>query len=621
MDFLLKATRESKGKKRLKHIIILTCRALAIAALVLAVARPLSSSGFFSWGSSKVDTVILILDRSASMELDSADPSLTKREKIIQLTQESIQNLGNAKLVLIDSATGLAMPVATPSSLHEIAQTQATDTTASIPVLLTTAVEYILESNTGRTEIWLASDMQKNNWHPNSGQWNNIKAGLGNISEQTSLRVISLKNGSTNNLATVVKKAQRVGDELLLEIEITKNNDTSSPQVPLTLSLNGVQSTEYVNLSGHSTILNKRLPLSEKSGYGYIQLPSDTNQRDNTSYFSYGTELPVHSAIVAPKGEAQDYFSLASAPPGYAKQQSTVYTPSQPIPFDSLSLVIWQSPLPEGEVKNQMLQFIENGGIVAFFPPINSGLNSENEFLDSHWGVLSKSAEGKYFIIDDWTRNDGPLRNGEDGRSIPVTKLKAIKRRDITTSHTSLSDWSEDTPFLTRAIHGRGAAYFIATVPDYSWSNLGDADVILPLIQRLIIKGNQRFGSGFNTTIGNLPPSIKIDQARSRRLDSASPSNPLNSKYEAGIYRFGERTIAINRSNDEDSILELENDQLDVILADTDYRLFEEDSKKSSSIGQQLWQPLLIAMLAFMIIEAFLCLVKKRTEIAPATKA
>ena len=44
MQFLLKATRESRGKKKLRHILILTCRALAIAALACAAARPVQSS-------------------------------------------------------------------------------------------------------------------------------------------------------------------------------------------------------------------------------------------------------------------------------------------------------------------------------------------------------------------------------------------------------------------------------------------------------------------------------------------------------------------------------------------------------------------------------------------------
>ena len=49
MQFLLKATKESRGKKRLKHFLILLMRCLAVAALVLAIARPLAG-GFLGWG-------------------------------------------------------------------------------------------------------------------------------------------------------------------------------------------------------------------------------------------------------------------------------------------------------------------------------------------------------------------------------------------------------------------------------------------------------------------------------------------------------------------------------------------------------------------------------------------
>lgn len=614
MDFLLRATRESKGKKKLKHIIILTCRSLAVVALILAVARPLTSSGLFGWGSSKVDTVILILDRSASMELDSADPSLTKREKIIQLTQESLNKIGNTKLVLIDSATAEAMPITSPSVLSEIAQTQATDTCANIPVLLNKALEYTLENSSGRTEIWLASDMQVSDWQLDNGQWSSIRQGLNTISDQTSLRVISLRNEPTNNLSSRIRKTQREGNELVLEIEILQTEHSNTQQIPLTVSLNGVPSTQQISLSGNSTLISQRLSLTGKSGYGYIQLPADSNLRDNTSFFAYGAQQPIHSAIVAPKGEAQYYLNLAAAPPGYAQQQSKTFSPSETIPLSSQSLVIWQAPLPDGDVKNQLLQFIKEGGCVAFFPPIHAGIETPNSFLDTSWGVVSKSAKGKYFIVNDWTRNDGPLRNGLDGTPIQVSKLKAIKRRDIVTNNTSLADWSDATPLLTRSIHGKGAAYFVSSIPDYTWSNLGDADVLLPLIQRLVQQGSERLGSEYNTTIGQLPSPLLLDLPRSRRLDSATSSNSLNTQFEAGVYRISERSIAINRPPQEASMEIVDNDQLGELLANTNYTLFEEESQTSSSIGRQLWQPLLIAMLLFMTLEAILCLNKKRVS-------
>jgi len=88
MDFLLKATRESRGKKKLKYILILTARALAIAALIFAIARPLLG-GFLGFGAS-VDTVVLILDRSASMERSEADGQPSKRELILQQVADAM---------------------------------------------------------------------------------------------------------------------------------------------------------------------------------------------------------------------------------------------------------------------------------------------------------------------------------------------------------------------------------------------------------------------------------------------------------------------------------------------------------------------------------------------------
>ena len=67
MEFLLRAARETRGTKKLLHYLILALRVMAVAALVPAFARPLLGS-FFGWGSSGLNEVLLVLDRSASMD-------------------------------------------------------------------------------------------------------------------------------------------------------------------------------------------------------------------------------------------------------------------------------------------------------------------------------------------------------------------------------------------------------------------------------------------------------------------------------------------------------------------------------------------------------------------------
>ncbi|MFC4993783.1 BatA domain-containing protein [Rubritalea tangerina] len=609
MEFLLRATRESRGRKKLKHIIILTCRALAVAALVFAVARPLSSSGFLNWGGGKLDTIIFILDRSPSMEQKSSDSTTSKREAAIALVKNSAAQLDGTKLILLDSATAQPIEIADPNSLDKISQSLPTDAAANIPSLLDKALQHILSKDTGRTEIWLASDLQSSNWQPASGKWNNIRAGFGNLADQASLRVLSLNSTATNNLSITLDKALRIDDELSLELTITQSPPARKQSIPLTLSLNGSQSSEDVTIQGETVRISKRLPLSGPSGFGYIQLPADTNPQDNTVYFTYGDEIPTYSAVVTTLPEARIYLKLAAAPPGYSKQEASAYSPNQEIPWNSLSTVLWQAPLPTGKTKEQALDFINKGGVIAFFPPET---NDDSEFLDTKWGLLSKSAQGKYFIVPNWDRSDGPLRNGEDGTSIPVDKLKAIQRREILTPSSGLAKWSNDSPLITRHLHGRGACYFVATLPDYTWSNLGDADVILPLVQRLIQQGNERFGSGGSTTIGSLPAEIELSSAQRKRLDLATKSNSINAAFEAGVYQFGERSIAINRSPEEQSPEILERSDLDKALSEVKYSYFEDDTERTAALSEPLWELFLILMLVFLVAEAVLCLAPKR---------
>lgn len=132
MQFLLKATRESRGKKKLRHILILTARALGIACLATAVARPMIG-GLLGWGASKMDTVILILDRSASMETTAENASAPRRELAIDRVRDAMKSLDATRLVLIDSATSTPQDIPSPEILAEITNTRATDAAANIP--------------------------------------------------------------------------------------------------------------------------------------------------------------------------------------------------------------------------------------------------------------------------------------------------------------------------------------------------------------------------------------------------------------------------------------------------------------------------------------------------------
>src|SRR6185312_12441649 len=78
MMFLLAAHRMARGYSRLRQLLIMMFRMLAITGLLFAIARPLASGwlGFAAGG--QADTTIILLDRSPSMQQRGAGTGESK---------------------------------------------------------------------------------------------------------------------------------------------------------------------------------------------------------------------------------------------------------------------------------------------------------------------------------------------------------------------------------------------------------------------------------------------------------------------------------------------------------------------------------------------------------------
>lgn len=192
MEFLLRAARETRGTKKLLHYLILALRVLAVAALVTAFARPLLGS-FFGWGSSGLNEVLLVLDRSASMDA-RPDKTNSLRDTIPPLVKSTFDQLANCRLSLLDSTTETITQIPAPEALADLTVSKVTDGGADIPSLLQKAIPYLEESASGKTEIWIASDMQSSSWRPNSPVWSSVRQRLAALPIPPSVRIMALRD-------------------------------------------------------------------------------------------------------------------------------------------------------------------------------------------------------------------------------------------------------------------------------------------------------------------------------------------------------------------------------------------------------------------------------------------
>lgn len=618
MQFLLKAARQSRGKKKLRHLLILTCRALAIAALATAAARPFVS-GLIGWGGGSIDTVVLLLDRSPSMEIRTADGQPTRRQQILEKVRDSMAQLGSARLVLIDSASSTPQEVPDPGTLDKLSSTAATDMPADFPNLLTKATDYLAESS-GRSEIWLASDLQSSNWQPDDERWAAARARLADLPHKPALRVLSLTGQTATNASLRILGTRRNGNDLLVDLEILRSADArGTASIPLLTHLNGTSTSETLTVPGQSLRFQKHIPLPPDNdhGHGWLSIPADGNPRDNAAFFAYGPARATKSLIVATAGEAADYLTLAAAPPGFGQMSALRIDPTQAANHidPDLSAILWAAPLPTGPTAESIHNFLSKGGQVLFLPPTTP---SDLAFYDLKWSPPSLAPNGKFFILKDWNHDDGPLRNGLNGTPLSANRLKAIRRQMPIGDTTPLARWEDGEPFITRRIFDHGTAWFLGSIPDYAWSNLGDADVLLPAVQRIIQSGSERFDASYLNTVGATSTRLLAGESR-KRLDDYGTPDPSNAEFEAGIFQLGDRLLALNRPLDEDSPEILSREKLDAALDGTGYTLLDQTANSNDpSLTRDVWRAFLVAVLLFFLSEALLCLPNKTSvEVIP----
>ena len=104
MRFLLSASRSSVSHQKLRQLLILLFRVLAVLALVLLL--PPLAGGWLGWVFSPApDVILILLDRSASMESQLAGAPMSLREHALRLLSQMAKQFDEAShLVLIDSA-------------------------------------------------------------------------------------------------------------------------------------------------------------------------------------------------------------------------------------------------------------------------------------------------------------------------------------------------------------------------------------------------------------------------------------------------------------------------------------------------------------------------------------
>jgi hypothetical protein len=608
MRFLVSATRSSVSQARLRQFLILLCRVLAVAMLVLFLARPLAG-GWLGWALSPApDSILILLDRSASMEMRSG--GVSKRQQALDLLAQAARPFEQTShLVLIDSATRSPQELAKADSLAHLSVTGPSDTAADMPAMLRAAFDWLIENRSGSAEIWIASDNQRSNWTPEDPRWKSVIAQLSGLSQKVRVRLLELTGAPEANVSIAIKELVRRprGDQSELQMVLdVQRNRTAAASIPVTLTLDGTASTAELKMDGQSLRWRRRIDLGSRKegGWGSFALPADGNPRDNTAYFVYGPDTPLLATVVSAAKETGRFFQFAAA--SRNAQPADLVDPAEFANVDlaGKSLLIWQAPLPSGPDADRVQSFAAEGGVVIFFPPEQT---ETRQFAGMSWGEAQNAEGQEGFRILRWDEDEGPLAKSDEHQSLPLAQTTFMRRQVINGQKDALAAFEDGAAFLAHQNVGRGDVYFCASLPDPAWSSLGEGPVLVPMLQRMLLAGGRRLRQVSEVACGELSA---VDQAR--QWTPVDSTGAKDIRTQAGVYRSGDHFLAVNRPASEDDPEIIDSDQARKLFGDISVQTLQEQHLETGQLQGEVWRVFVFAMLLFLLAEAILVLPPRR---------
>ncbi len=643
MMFLLLAQRTNKGLSKLRQYLILAFRVLAVAAMIFVVGRPLAG-GLLGLTGGAPDSVIILLDRSASMEQQLLETGTSKRTAGLRNLTTAIKDAygKRSKLVLIDSATLQPISLETADALMDIPQVGPTDTAADVPSLMQSALDYMTTNQTGRTDVWLVSDLRQSDWNPGGGRWAALRGAFATL-KGVKFQVLAYPETDTTDLAISVEKVTRreTADkaELLLDLRLKRGEPVTEPtQIPLRVVINGVSSTLNVELKGSQALLQSQsIPIDKTTlrGWGRVELTGDTNPNDNVYHFVFDAPAALKSVIVSADAEVSTPLAAAlSAPADSSRAYAASVIPvtrSAEIAWDETALILWQAPIPDPEspVAKQLMAHVRAGRSLLFLPP---ALPDDTAFAGLQWTKWTPATGDKPTLASWWRSDAGLLSGTRAGPALPVGEIEVQRWCGLageSVPFARLDESAGKAPLLVQsAADGMRSAYFLTALPGAGQSSLArDGVVMFALLHRALNEGSTSLGNAQQRVAGNR--SLGDDPAAWTRLDleKAASVLPNDRPLQAGVLKRPGATpekpdllTALNRPLTEDAAVAIGKPTLDELFAGLDWRLLERTLKNEKSLTSEIWRTFLILMGLLLVLEALLCMPSPKTLGEPQTK-
>ncbi len=372
----------TRKQQKLKHIVVLILRMLAILFIVLALAGPELKND--AKQSSDSGTITFFVDNSYSMMAEGSAGRLFEnaRQEALQIIEQSADN-SNFIILSNNNDGNLLRLLGKEAATSELEKLEISSETKKLSDVIVMRNRILLNNNITDCETYLFSDFQVN-----SSDILSFPADSTNNYFFIPIQQLQNKNIYIDS-CYIVSSELMTGSNVELKVWINNDSDTDYEKVPLKLSINDQQkAVAGIDIVAGST---KQVTLNFKpteSGWntGAIEIEDFPITFDDKMHFAFNVVPHIKILIIEenrlPKNGNKDYLRKFYSSDKIFNVSTMNY---RAIEFGQLSnydlIIINELPDFSSGSIIQFKQYISNGGNLLFIPPSSEYSDEISIFL------------------------------------------------------------------------------------------------------------------------------------------------------------------------------------------------------------------------------------------------
>lgn len=491
--FLQRIPYRSVRRQKLRHLLLLALRCLALFLLVAAFARPFfEKRGALAGAGTGARERVILLDHSYSMGYGD------RWARALDAARNETRDLAGgdrATLVLFaNDAVAVNAPTAQRDRLEgALASVKLSDEGTRIAPAVKLASQVLEGSNLPRREVVIISDFQRVGW---SGR-DEVR-----LPPRTNVRVVDLSTGETADLAVTTVKTDRdaQGDRSRVTVaaRIT-NTGKASRNVDATLELAGrVIATQRVTVPASGSAQARFAPMAVPLGAtrGTVRIPHDALAANDAFNFTIAPDEAVSVLILEPsvaRANQSLYLSRALSigdRPVFTADTRAIETATIADLHGRSLIVLNDVAPPSGALGAKIREMVTAGAGLLIAPGDIAATRWTADwqpFLPARLGGVNDRSSGGGGTIAS-VNYSNPIfelfalpHNGD----FSAARVYRHRTLDVTGDSGVLARFDDGSPALVERIIGRGKVMLWGTSLDEYWTDLPVQPVFLPFVHEL----------------------------------------------------------------------------------------------------------------------------------------